>query len=65
MSFADQSLSVEHVVKNAGKLEARVYPVPSDIDQNVAKLKLQSLGVSIDTLTREQAKYLASWSEGT
>jgi adenosylhomocysteinase len=65
MSFADQSLSVEHVVKNAGKLEARVYPVPANIDQNVAKLKLQSLGVSIDTLTREQAKYLASWSEGT
>ncbi len=65
MSFADQSLSVEYVVKNAGKLETRVYPVPTDIDQNVAKLKLQSLGVSIDTLTREQAKYLASWSEGT
>jgi adenosylhomocysteinase len=65
MSFADQSLSVEYVVKNAGKLEARVYPVPADIDQNVAKLKLQALGVSIDTLTREQAKYLASWSEGT
>jgi adenosylhomocysteinase len=65
MSFADQSLSVEYVVKNAKKLEAKVYPVPADIDQNVAKLKLQSLGVNIDTLTREQAKYLASWSEGT
>jgi adenosylhomocysteinase len=65
MSFADQSLSVEYVVKNAGNLEAKVYPVPADIDQNVAKLKLQSLGVSIDTLTREQEKYLASWSEGT
>jgi adenosylhomocysteinase len=52
-------------VKNAGKLEAKVYPVPADIDQKVAKLKLQSLGVGIDTLTPEQAKYLASWSEGT
>jgi adenosylhomocysteinase len=65
MSFADQALSVEYMVKNAKKLEAKVYPVPADIDQNVAKLKFQSLGVSIDTLTREQAKYLASWSEGT
>jgi adenosylhomocysteinase len=65
MSFADQALSVEYMVKNAKKLETRVYPVPADIDQNVAKLKLESLGVGIDTLTREQAKYLASWSEGT
>jgi adenosylhomocysteinase len=65
MSFADQSLSAEYVVKNAGKLEAKVYPVPADIDQKVAKLKLQSLGVGIDTLTPEQVKYLASWSEGT
>src|SRR5208282_3108927 len=65
MSFADQALSVEYMVKNAQKLEARVYPVPADIDQNVAKLKLESLGVGIDILTREQAKYLASWSEGT
>lgn len=65
MSFADQSLSAEYMVKNAKKLEPKVYPVPADIDQTVAKLKLESLGVSIDTLTREQAKYLASWSEGT
>jgi adenosylhomocysteinase len=65
MSFADQALSAEYMVKNAKKLEARVYPVPADIDQNVAKLKLQSLGVRIDKLTPEQAKYLASWSEGT
>ena len=65
MRFADQALSAEYMVKNAKSLEAKVYPVPADIDQNVAKLKLQSLGVSIDTLTREQAKYLASWSEGT
>jgi adenosylhomocysteinase len=65
MSFADQALSAEYVVKNAKKLEPKVYTVPTDIDENVAKLKLKSLGVNIDTLTREQAKYLASWSEGT
>ena len=65
MSFADQALSAEYVVKNAKKLEPKVYTVPADIDQNVAKLKLKSLGVKIDTLTPEQEKYLASWSEGT
>jgi adenosylhomocysteinase len=65
MSFADQALSVEYMVKNAKKLEPKVYPVPADIDKNVARLKLQSLGISIDKLTREQEEYLSSWSEGT
>jgi adenosylhomocysteinase len=65
MSFANQALSVEHLVKNAKNLEAKVYPVPAEIDQNVAKLKLESLGVAIDKLTPEQEQYLASWSEGT
>jgi len=65
MSFADQALSVEHLVKNAKKLEPRVYPVPAAIDQKVARLKLQSLGITIDRLTPEQEEYLASWSEGT
>jgi adenosylhomocysteinase len=65
MSFANQALSVEYLVKNAKNLEAKVYPVPADIDQNVAKLKLESLGVAIDKLTPEQEQYLASWSEGT
>ncbi|MGA3168048.1 MAG: adenosylhomocysteinase [Terriglobia bacterium] len=65
MSFADQALSAEHLVKNAKKLEAKVYPVPAAIDQGVARLKLQSLGITIDRLTREQEEYLASWSEGT
>jgi adenosylhomocysteinase len=65
MSFADQALSVEYMVRNAKKLEPKVYPVPSDIDKNVARLKLQSLGISIDKLTREQEEYLSSWSEGT
>jgi adenosylhomocysteinase len=65
MSFADQSLSVEYLVKNAKNLQAKVYPVPAYIDQEVARLKLASMGVSIDKLTPEQERYLASWSEGT
>jgi adenosylhomocysteinase len=65
MSFANQALSVEYIVKNAKKLEPKVYPVPADIDQKVARLKLQALGLSIDKLTPEQEAYLASWSEGT
>ena len=65
MSFADQSLSVEYLVKNAKNLQAKVYPVPAHIDQEVARLKLASMGVSIDKLTPEQERYLASWSEGT
>jgi adenosylhomocysteinase len=65
MSFADQALSVEYMVKNAKKLEPKVYPVPLQIDQSVARLKLRSLGITIDRLTREQEEYLASWSEGT
>jgi len=65
MSFADQALSVEYMVKNAKKLEAKVYPVPVEIDQSVAQLKLECMGITIDKLTREQEEYLASWSEGT
>ena len=65
MSFANQALVVEHMVKNAKKLEPKVYPVPAEIDHNVAELKLQAMGIAIDTLTREQEEYLASWSEGT
>ena len=65
MSFADQALSVEYLVKNARKLEPKVYPVPAEIDQDVARLKLQAMGIAIDKLTREQEEYLASWSEGT
>lgn len=65
MSFADQALSVEYLAKNARKLEPQVYPVPVEIDRNVARLKLEAMGVRIDKLTREQEKYLASWSEGT
>jgi len=65
MSFANQALSLEYLVKNKGKLKAKVYPVPDDIDKQVAKLKLESMNVNIDKLTPEQERYLASWEEGT
>lgn len=65
MSFANQALCMEYMVKNRKKLEAKVYPVPADIDAHVALLKLNSMGINIDTLTKEQAKYLTSWQEGT
>ncbi|RKU17251.1 adenosylhomocysteinase [Candidatus Poribacteria bacterium] len=65
MSFANQALSVEYIAKNRGTLENRVYDVPESIDETVAQLKLQALGVEIDTLTAEQEKYLNSWEMGT
>jgi adenosylhomocysteinase len=65
MSFADQALSCEYMVKNHASLEKKVYTVPLDLDKRVAKLKLESLGIKIDRLTSEQEEYLASWSEGT
>jgi len=65
MSFANQALSAEYMVQNAASLEPGVYPVPADIDADIARLKLASMGVKLDTLTPEQAKYLASWQEGT
>jgi adenosylhomocysteinase len=65
MSFADQLLSVEHLVKGKVKLEKKVYPVPREIDRVVASLKLASMGVRIDELTEKQKRYLASWEEGT
>jgi adenosylhomocysteinase len=65
MSFADQALSLEYMVKNYASLEKKVYTVPVDLDKRVAKLKLESLGIKIDRLTSEQEEYLASWSEGT
>ncbi len=65
MSFANQALSLEYLVKNADKLEKRVYSVPTEIDQNIAKLKLAAMGISVDELTPQQVKYLASWEEGT
>jgi len=65
MSFANQALSVEHIVKTRGQLKPGVYDVPIDIDQEVGRLKLQSMGIQIDTLTAEQQRYLESWEEGT
>ncbi len=65
MSFADQSLSVEYLVKNHKSLEKKVYAVPAELDKKVARLKLESMGIKIDRLTPEQEEYLASWSEGT
>ena len=65
MSFANQALSAEFLVRNAGSLERKVYPVPAGIDQEIARLKLASMGIAIDTLTPEQEEYLRSWQEGT
>lgn len=65
MSFANQALSCEFLVKNHEKLERRVYPVPKEIDEEIARLKLKSMGIEIDTLSEEQKKYLSSWTEGT
>jgi adenosylhomocysteinase len=65
MSFANQALATEYAVQNASSLEAKVYPVPTAIDEEIARLKLLTMGVEIDRLSEEQAKYLASWDEGT
>ena len=65
MSFANQALCLEYMVKNKGTITPGVYPVPEEIDKEIARLKLHSMGVSIDTLTPEQVKYLASWEQGT
>jgi adenosylhomocysteinase len=65
MSFANQALSAEWAVGNAARLERKVYPVPEEIDREIARLKLETMGVAIDQLTEEQARYLASWDEGT
>lgn len=65
MSFANQALACEYMAKNYKKLEKKVYKVPDFIDKNIAKLKLESLGVAIDTLTKEQKEYLESWEIGT
>ena len=65
MSFANQALGAEYMLKNADKLEKRVYDVPEEIDREIARLKLLAMGVKIDTITEEQVKYLGSWEEGT
>jgi adenosylhomocysteinase len=65
MSFANQALSIEYMVKLKKPLERNVYPVPEEIDQRIAAEKLAAMGVAIDKLTPEQKKYLASWEMGT
>ncbi|MFA4028801.1 MAG: hypothetical protein GDYSWBUE_000865 [Candidatus Fervidibacterota bacterium] len=65
MSFANQALCVEYIAKNGASLERQVYPVPREIDEQVAMLKLKSMGIRIDELTDEQRKYLSSWEMGT
>ena len=65
MSFANQALCLEYMVKNRGSLDTKVYPVPEEIDKQVARLKLKSMGIDIDSLTPEQERYLTSWEEGT
>lgn len=65
MSFANQALSVEYLVKEATSLSPRVYDVPEMIDSDVARLKLAALGTTIDVLTPEQVAYLAGWQQGT
>jgi adenosylhomocysteinase len=65
MSFANQALAAEFMVKNHASLQKQVYAVPEDIDREIARLKLASMGVTIDTATPEQVKYMGSWEEGT
>lgn len=65
MSFANQALSVEYIIKEGKRLKPEVYDVPNEIDRAVAKLKLDTMGVRIDTMTREQEAYVKGWSEGT
>jgi len=65
MSFANQALAAEYMVKNADKLEKQVYAVPQEIDAEIASLKLAAMNIEIDELTPEQVKYLNSWEEGT
>jgi adenosylhomocysteinase len=65
MSFANQALAADHVAKHHGELGKKVYTVPQELDDEIARLKLESLGMEIDSLTDEQQRYLASWDEGT
>ena len=65
MSFAGQALSAEYMWKKKGTLTPKVYSLPAELDMQIARLKLKSESVKIDTLTREQKEYLSSWKEGT
>jgi adenosylhomocysteinase len=65
MSFANQALGIEYLVTKGSELDKKVYPVPEDLDREIARLKLTAMGLTIDRLTPEQEKYLSSWEEGT
>ena len=65
MSFANQALVTEHLVKNHQGLGRKVHAVPTEIDQEIARIKLHSMGIQIDRLTKEQEDYLSSWEKGT
>jgi len=65
MSFANQALACEYLVKNKGKLEPGMHSIPEDVDREIARLKLQAMGIQIDTLTSEQVEYMNSWTAGT
>ncbi|MCA1992342.1 MAG: adenosylhomocysteinase, partial [Coleofasciculus sp. S288] len=65
MSFANQALACEYLVKNKGKLEPGIHPIPTEVDKEIARLKLQAMGIVIDTLTPDQVEYMNSWTSGT
>ena len=65
MSFAGQALAAKYLIDHKGELENRVYTIPAEVDQEIARIKLDAMGIKIDTLTQEQATYLDSWEEGT
>jgi adenosylhomocysteinase len=65
MSFANQAIGVEYLVKNQGKLAPGIYSIPYELDQEIARLKLQAMGIEIDTLTEAQLEYINSWTSGT
>ena len=65
MSFAGQALAAKYLVDHRDELENRVYTIPAEVDQEIARIKLDAMGIKIDTLTAEQATYLDSWEEGT
>ena len=65
MSFANQALACEYLVNNKGKLEPGLYSIPEDVDKDIARLKLEAMGIKIDTLTSAQIEYMNSWTSGT
>jgi adenosylhomocysteinase len=65
MSFANQAMGAEYLVKNKGKLAAGIHSIPADVDKEIARLKLQAMGITVDTLTQDQINYSNSWTSGT